>query len=179
MQPVARAACCGSAARVYIRGICVFASPHGHGRPAFSERAMAAIGPNGVAGARAPRAVGAALAIDRRLVPRHSRDSRLTAGSAALPDATRLWWWVRTVSRWDRAWWSRVLAQVGLARLQLHGGGTMGRERNGRRSAVLFWGRWVTCSGRHRTTGRRAGRARASQSQTAAEWLQVVRWRLH
>lgn len=41
-----------------------------HGRAA--QRAMAPVRPHRVVGARAPRAVGAALAMDTRVVPRHS-----------------------------------------------------------------------------------------------------------
>lgn len=79
---MATAVCHASAARVYIRSLWVFARLHRYGRAA--QRAMASIRPNGVAGARAPRAVGAALAIDGRLVPGHPCGG---VGGAARRDA--------------------------------------------------------------------------------------------
>src|SRR5690242_1125525 len=85
---------------------------------------MAPVRPRRVAGARAPRAVGASLAVGARLVPRHGRGGG-RRGAAALPDATRL----RVVGggaaegAGDAGCWGRgrgLLAQVGLGRL-LHG----------------------------------------------------------
>lgn len=134
--------------RVYIRCIQILGRLDGDGRAA--QGAMAPVRPHRVAGARAPRAVGAALAVDARLVPRHGR-----GGAAALPDAARLSV-VGGVRRWVRAMmaagsWSRA-ARAGGPR-------TAASSRHGA-ATVCTWGSAGTGA---RRAGAAAGRESAWQ----------------
>jgi hypothetical protein len=87
---------------IYVRCIWVLGRLDGDGRAA--HRAMALVGPDRVARARAPGALDAAIPVDGRLVARHGR-----GGVGGRCETRRAWrWWA-----WAWTWtWARARAWV-------------------------------------------------------------------